>query len=123
MNRTLPAVVLLLAIAAGCTSLARRIDQYAAFATRPTNTQDCRAMIALAQAERAGIAARKQALEELKSVYPKLDNKDTSNTISEMNANIAWIDDQIRQLEALLPTLPDKPTTSGTSPTPGGAGQ
>lgn len=105
-------LVIVSVLLSACNSLGRRLDLWSDFQTSPNNKQDCQAMIILAKTERDAILGRKKALEDLKAVYPKMDNEDTTATLAEMLANAAWLDDKIKQLEALLPTLPDKPGTN-----------
>lgn len=112
------ALILSMGLMAGCTSLARRIESFTNYATKPTNKQDCQAMLILAKTERDGIVGRRDALLDLKAVYPKLENSDTEKTLTEMHANIVWLTEQIEQLEALLPTLPDRDAPSVIEPAP-----
>ena len=121
-TRVLHAVLVLACVACavvGCARFGRAFEARARVQMLPSDKQGAETELKLDAAQVEALKARIAQLDALKAEYPKLDNDKTAGTIADINADIAWYEQRIKQITAIKDTLPDKPAaTTSASPAP-----
>ena len=104
----LTVAVIAFALVVGCSSIAKPLEARLHAKLMPADKQAATTELALDAEQVKKLEANVAQLDALKAAMPKLDNKYTAQAISEANASIAWYQERITQINAILPTLPER---------------
>ena len=105
---TLVTLTIAVFIAIGCAGLGRRAEQALDRASIPVWAEDCQAEIALVQADIATSQAWITAAPSAKVIL-KLSDKSYDALMKEATDNLAFKQQRLDRLNAILPTLKSKP--------------